>query len=202
MQTNNVNLPITVTGRHVSITEPIREHATNKLERINLDYPKIIEAKVILDVQNYRHIAEIILYCANHITIEATTETDDMYASIDATVSKIARQMRKFKTRMLQNHRPRKGKMRHLNESVFASRIAHEDHAEEEAPAEPEVQEPVIVHKENIRIRPLFQDEAIMDLELSDRPFLIYHDADTDKLTVLYRRKDGDYGTIEPEDKN
>ena len=62
MQTNNVNLPITVTGRHVSITEAIRDHATSKLDNIHLDYPKIIEAKVILDVQNYRHIAEIILY--------------------------------------------------------------------------------------------------------------------------------------------
>jgi len=200
MQTNNVNLPITVTGRHVTITEPIRDHATAKLSNIHLDYPKIIEAKVILDVQNYRHIAEVILYCANHITLEATTETDDMYASIDASVSKVTRQMRKFKTRMLQNHRPRKGKMRHLNESVFESRIAHEDHAEEEAPEEP--MEPVIVHQENIRIRPLFKDEAIMDLELSDRPFLIYHNADTDKLTVLYRRKDGDYGSIEPVDEN
>ena len=200
MQTNNVNLPITVTGRHVSITEPIREHATSKLDNIHLDYPKIIEAKVILDVQNYRHIAEIILYCANHITIEATTETDDMYASIDASVSKVTRQMRKFKTRMLKNHRPRKGKTRHLNEAVFASRIAHEDLAEEEAPEE--VLEPVIVHQENIRIRPLFKDEAIMDLELSERPFLIYHNADTDKLTVIYRRKDGDYGSIEPNDEN
>ena len=151
-------------------------------------------------MQNYRHIAEVILYCANHITIEATSETDDMYASIDATVSKVTRQMRKFKTRMLQNHRPRKGKMRHLNESVFASRIAHEDTAEEEAPEE--MLEPVIVHQENIRIRPLFKDEAIMDLELSDRPFLIYHNADTDRLTVIYRRKDGDYGSIEPVDEN
>jgi putative sigma-54 modulation protein len=202
MQTRNVNLPITVTGRHVSITEAIRDHANSKLENIHLDYPKIIEAKVILDVQNYRHIAEVILYCANHITIEATTETDDMYASIDGTVSKIARQMRKFKTRMLQNHRPRKGKMRHLDEAVFASRIAHDDHADEEAPEEPDAHEPVIVHQENIRIRPLFKDEAIMDLELSDRPFLIYHNADTDKLTVLYRRKDGDYGAIEPVDEN
>ena len=87
MQTKNVNLPITVTGRHISVTEAIRDYANSKLENIHLDYPKIIEAKVILDVQNYRHLAEIILYCANHITIEAATETDDMYASIDATVS-------------------------------------------------------------------------------------------------------------------
>ena len=74
--------------------------------------------------------------------------------------------MRKFKTRMLKNHRPRKGAIRHLEERVFSSRIAHEDHAEEEAPEEPEALEPVITHKENYRIRPLYEDEAIMDLEL------------------------------------
>ena len=120
-------------------------------------------------------------------------------ASIDAAVSKIARQMRKFKTRMLKNHRPRKGAVRHLEERVFASRIAQDD---EEAPEEPEVLEPVITHKENYRIRPLYKDEAIMDLELSERPFIIFHNQRTDKLTVLYRRKDGDYGVIEPGGEN
>ena len=123
MQTQNVNVAITVTGRHVEITEAMRDHAHKKVEGLHLDYPKIIEAKVILDVQSHknRHIAEIILFCANHITIEAHTETHDMYASIDETISKIARRMRKHKTRLLRKHRPRKNEsIRHLPESVFS----------------------------------------------------------------------------------
>ena len=108
MQVTNVNLPITVTGRHVSVTEPMREYAEKKVAGLHLDYPKIIEAKVLLNVEQNRHIAEIILFCANHIVIEADTTTQDMYASIDETISKIARRMRKHKTRMLKSHRPKK----------------------------------------------------------------------------------------------
>lgn len=185
----------------MEVTDAMRDHATKKVEGLHLDYPKIIEAKVILDVQPHhkRHIAEIILFCANHITIEAHTETHDMYASIDETISKIARRMRKRKTRLLKKHRPRNGDIRHLPETVFASSVL--DALEEEKAEEPaeEDLEPVIVHKENYRIRPLFQDEAIVDMELSERPFLVFKNAKTDKLSVIFKRKDGDYGMIEPE---
>ena len=191
MQTQNVNLPITVTGRHVTVTDAMRDHAYKKVEGLHLDYPKIIEAKVILDVQKNRQIAEVVLHCANHITIEAETETEDMYASIDETMSKIARRMRKHKTRMLKSHRPRKQPIRELEERVFSSEMS-EDQEQEVSP--------VIIHKANYRIRPLFEDEAIMEMELSERSFIVFHNAATDRLSVLYRRKDGDYGMIEPEE--
>jgi len=190
MQVKNVNLPITVTGRHVTVTDAMREHAYKKIEGLHLDYPKIIEAKVILDVQKNRQKAEVVLHCANHITIEADTETEDMYASIDETMSKIARRMRKHKTRMLKSHRPRKQSIRHLEERVFSSEISDD---------EDQAVKPVIIHQNNYRIRPLFEEEAIMEMELSERSFIIFHNVESDKLSVLYRRKDGDYGMIEPE---
>ena len=56
----------------------------------------------------------------------------------------------------------------------------------------------MIVHKENYRVRPLYKDEAIMEMELSERDFIVYRHAKTDQLTILFRRKDGDYGMIEP----
>ncbi len=189
---SNSDLPVTVTGRHVSITDAMREYATKKIQGLHLDYPRIIEARAILDVQNYRQKAEVILYCANHITIEADTETDDMYASIDETMSKVARRMRKFKTRLLKSHRPRKQDIRHLHEEIYSANIP-------DVETESEV-EPVIVHKENYRVRPLFTDEAIMEMELSERSFIVFTNAKTNRLSVLYRRKDGDYGMIEPEE--
>lgn len=192
MQVTNVNLPITVTGRHVDVTDAMREHAYKKVEGLHLDYPKIIEAKVVLDVEsNTRHLAEIILYCANHIVIEADSTTDDMYASIDETISKIARRMRKYKTRMLKSHRPRKQRdIKHIPESVFPPELPEEpvnDH------------EPVLIHKERYKIKHLFSDEAIMDMEMNEKPFIVYHDAKQDRLAVIYRREDGDYGMISPE---
>jgi putative sigma-54 modulation protein len=194
MQVHNVNLPIIVTGRHVEVTKAINDYAHKKIESLHLDYPRIIEAKVVLDVQNHHlHTAEIILYCANHIVIEVKSTTEDIYASIDESIAKIGRRMRKYKTRLLKNHRPRKnGSIRHIEEKVF-----HETQLE----AEHDEIQPTYVHKEQFRVRPLFPDEAIMDLEMSDRPFVCFHNQQTHKLAIVFRRTDGEYGLIEPEDK-
>ena len=195
MQKHNVNLPIIITGRHIEITEAIREYAHKKIESLHLDYPRIIEAKIILDVQHHRQIAEIILFCADHIVIEVKSTTDDIYSAIDESIAKIARRMRKYKTRLLKSHRPRKdGSIRHIEEQVFHAEVLHtteEDHVE-----------PAYIHAEKYKVRPLFADEAIMDLELSDRPFVIFHNQKTHKLAIMFRRKDGDYGLVEPEDNN
>ncbi|MCW0220168.1 MAG: ribosome-associated translation inhibitor RaiA [Prosthecobacter sp.] len=194
MQKHNVNLPIVVTGRHIEITEAIRDYSHKKIESLHLDYPRIIEAKVILDVEHHRQIAEIILFCADHIHIEVKSTTEDIYASIDESIAKIARRMRKFKTRLLKSHRPRKdGSIRHLEEKVFNSDDLQ--HSEEEDVIHS------YVHQEQYKVRPLYPDEAIMDLEISDRPFVVFHNQKTHKLAIMFRRKDGDYGLIEPDDK-
>jgi len=193
MQVHNVNLPITVTGRHVSVTEAMRDYARKKVENLHLDYPRIIDVKVILDVEKKaRQKAEIILHCANHITIEVDTVSDDIYASIDESISKVARRMRKYKTRLMKtHHRPRQGSIKHLEEVVFHEESLHQ--------TEDEHIEPVIIHKENYRVKPLFPDEAIMDLELSERPFVVFHNARSNRVAIIFRRKDGEYGMIEPD---
>ena len=192
MQTANVNLPITVTVRHESVTESLRDYASKKIEGLHLDYPRIIEAKIILDVQKNRHIAEIILFCANHITIEAHTEGLDMYAAIDETIDKIARRMRKHKTRLMKKKRPhRNDSIRHIDESFFKEEII--DHPEE-SESDPE---PFIVHPDNYRLRTMYKEDAVMELELSDRPFVLYKSARRGCLTIIYRRKDGDYAAMD-----
>lgn len=193
MQVHNVNLPITVTGRHVSVTEAMREYAEKKVQNLHLDYPRIIDVKVILDVEKKaRQKAEIVLHCANHITIEVDTISDDIYASIDESISKLARRMRKYKTRLLKtHHRPRHGSIKHIAEHVFTEASLH--HTDDEQI------EPLIIHQENYRMKPLFPDEAIMDLELSDRSFVVFHNAKSNRLAILFRRKDGEYGMIEPD---
>ena len=192
MQTANVNLPITVTVRHEQVTDSLREYARKKIEGLHLDYPKIIEAKAILDVQKNRQIAEIILFCTNHITIEAHTEGRDMYVALDETIDKISRRMRKHKTRLLKKNRP------HRNESI---RYLEERFFTEEALDHPEESEldpiPFIVHPEKYGIKTMYKEDAIMELELSDRPFVLYKSARRDCLTIIYRRKDGEYAALD-----
>ncbi len=86
MQVANVNVPVRITGRHLQLTEPIRTYVETKIDGLHLDYPRIIEAHAILEVEKYRHCCEIVLHCANHITIEAADETADMYSAIDSAV--------------------------------------------------------------------------------------------------------------------
>ena len=188
MQIANVNLPIQVTGRHVNVSDPMKDYAIKKVEGLHLDYPRIIEAQIILDVQKYRHIAEVILFCANHITIEADAETTDMYASIDQVMDKIAQQMRKYKTKIMRQHRPRKGEVRHVEEQIL-SLEGFEEHAESE---------PNVIQTEKYPVKPMYIDEAVLQLEMSNRQFVVFHNPKSDKVNVLYRRKDEGFGLIEP----
>ena len=189
MQTANVNVPVRVTGVHLTVTEAIRDYVMSKVDHIHLDYPRIIEAHVILDVVKHRHSAEIILHCANHITIEADVECDDMYAAIDGVVAKITRQMRKYKTKMLRSHRPRRHEPHHFEEQVL--QIGEHFEATEES-------EPTHLQTERHQVRSLFVDEAILQMELAaNRPFVVFVNAKTERLNILHRRKDGVFGLIE-----
>jgi putative sigma-54 modulation protein len=189
MQVANVNVPIQVTGRHVSITEAIKNYAHSKVEHIHLDYPRIIEAHIILDVEKHRHFAEMVLHCSNHITIEASQECDDMYAAIDGVIAKITRQMRKFKTKLLRNHRPRGKDIKHLEEKVL-----HVDEAFEQV----EESEPQVIKTERYPVKPMFIDEAVLQLEMSNRQFVVFLNPKSESINILYRRKDNGFGLIEP----
>jgi len=189
MQTANVNVPVKVTGRHVSVTDPIKDYATSRVEHLHLDYPRIIEAHVILDVEKHRHFAEIILHCTNHITIEASHETDDMYASIDGVAAKIAQQMRKYKTKILRNHRPRQQSIRHIEEQVLEISPSFHEHEESE---------PQVIKTERYPVKPMYVDEAVLQIEMSNRQFVVFLNAKTEKVNILYRRKEGGFGLMEP----
>ncbi len=195
MQTHNVNLPLNITGRHMEVTEALQQYVSGKIGGLSLDTPRIIEAKAILEFHPHRHrkVCEIILICANHLTIQATSENqDDLYAAIDETIAKISRRMRKHKTRLQRHARPRHHQtIRHLTEQVFDDEVL--DTHDEEI-------EPVLIHPEHHKVKALYPDEALTELELGDRPFVIFHNVKTDRLSLVYRRADGDYGMIVPED--
>jgi putative sigma-54 modulation protein len=192
MQTANINVPVRVTARHMDLTESIKAYVDGKVDGLHLDYPRIIEAHVILDVNKHRHFAEVILHCSNHITIEATEECADMYAALDGVFSKIARRMRKYKTRMLRSHRPRRYEPHHFAEQVLE--------VDDSFPEVEDIQGDVpIVQTESYTIKALFVDEAVLQMQMAlERDFLIFVNARTEKLSVVYRRRDGRFGLIEP----
>ncbi|MCB1229324.1 MAG: ribosome-associated translation inhibitor RaiA [Verrucomicrobiae bacterium] len=96
--------PIIVTARHMDLTDSMRDYAEKRVRKMHYGYPRVMEVKVILDSQPHGHIAEIVVIGADNVTIEADTETQNLYEAIDLTMDKIERQMRKEKTRMLKQH--------------------------------------------------------------------------------------------------
>ena len=99
-------MQISVTCRHMDITDAIRSYAHEKVEQDLSEFPRIVSVHVILDVEKYRHSAELVVSASNHIQVEAKDVSDDMYVSIDAAVDKTARQLRRHRDKV-QDHKSR-----------------------------------------------------------------------------------------------
>ncbi|MBQ9836039.1 MAG: ribosome-associated translation inhibitor RaiA [Akkermansia sp.] len=194
MQTSNVETNIIVTGRHIEVTDAIREFATKKIQGIHIDYPRIVEARVVVDVQKDRQMAEIVLFCADHITIQASTVAADLYAAIDETVTKIMRRMRKHKTRLMKHFRPHRSKsIRKLDEKVYEEDVLDFD-VDIDAPEDPK---PVRISREGYDLKTMYKEDAIMELEISGKPFVLYRNARRNVLQIVYRIRPGEYSIIE-----
>lgn len=88
-------MQISITGRHMDISDTMREHIHGKLEQTFAEFPRIESVHVILDLQKYLHMAEVVLQAPHHIRIEAKHTSEDMYASIDESIDKAAKQLRR-----------------------------------------------------------------------------------------------------------
>jgi len=97
---------LNITCRHADITEAIRTYATQKISAVVDVYPQIEHTHVILDVQKFRHIVEIVIQAKNHLHVEAKDESDDMYKSIDGAADKVDRQLRKSREKKVDHKIP------------------------------------------------------------------------------------------------
>ena len=95
---------IDITGRHVDVTDTIKEYARRKIQKVAEEFPAVESVHVILDIQKYRHIAEIVVQGRHHMRLEASEASEDMYASIDLVSDKIAKQLRKNRDKVVTNH--------------------------------------------------------------------------------------------------
>lgn len=194
---------ITVTGRNVEVTEPMKAYAIEKLSKIEKFSDRILDVHVTMDIQKLDHRVDIVIR-VNNIKIKSSASTNDMYASVDLAVNKIVGNLRRFK-RKLQNHHARGVKSVDMRVNVFAphwnddlqdvnEQIEEENHKElVESFHHP------VVSEETRLMKMLTLDEAIMKMELSGDAFLVFQSEEDKSLKVIYRRKDGNFGVIEPE---
>lgn len=95
---------IDITGRHVAVTDAIKEYARRKIQKVADEFNAVESVHVILDVQKIRHIAEVVIQGKHHLRLEASEASEDMYASIDLVADKIAKQLRKSRDKVVTNH--------------------------------------------------------------------------------------------------
>lgn len=169
---------IIVNGRHLEITPALKDYADEKIRKFERYFSNITEAVVTLSVEKYRHRAEVLLK-ANGIMMQAEGVTGEVYSSIDEVVEKLEKQVKKYKEKLV-SHRKGEGK----------SGISGEPTAIET--------EKVIIKKKRFDMKPMNPDEAVMQMELLDNDFFVFANNVSGDINVVYRRKDGNYGLIEP----
>ncbi|HZY30662.1 MAG TPA: ribosome-associated translation inhibitor RaiA [Candidatus Methylomirabilis sp.] len=179
-------MQITVTGRNLEITEALRRYAEEKVARLQKFVDQITSAHVILLIEKYRQIAEVTLRVRD-LTIRGEESSDDLYCAIDLVADKIERQILRYKEKIIGHSGRSSGRARARDET---------------SPAETELLSedgPRIVKTKRFAMKPLSPDEAALHMNLLGHNFFVFRNADTQEVNVLYRRKDGDYGLIEPQ---
>ncbi|MEW6571720.1 MAG: ribosome-associated translation inhibitor RaiA [Nitrospirota bacterium] len=170
---------IIVTGRHIEITPALKNYAEKKIKRINRYLSNIAEAVVTITIEKYRHKVEVLLK-VNGVLVQAEGITGDVYSSIDEVAEKLQRQIKKYKEKLV-SHRNPEGKVGSLVTEIPTAAEAGR-----------------IIKNKRFELKPMSPDEAVMQMELLDKDFFVFTNDNSGHINVLYRRKDGNFGLIEP----
>jgi putative sigma-54 modulation protein len=173
-------MQLTVTGRNLEVTDSLRAYAEEKLRRLTKYLENIVTVHVVLSVEKHRQITEVTLRVRD-LTIRAEESTDDLYSSIDLVMEKLERQILRYKERIV-HHMARVG-----------------SREEPEAVVSGGGEGPRVVKTKRFAVKPAEVDEAILQMDLLGHAFYVFRNASTDEVNVVYRRRDGNYGLIEPE---
>lgn len=172
-------MKIKIAGRHTHATPALRDYVIEKTEALERFFDRIISVDVVLSVEKERQIADFHAHLTNRKRINAREESTDMYASIDKAIDRLKRQLVKFKNQ-LQEVKDRSAVETHDNES------------EEVIPGKRIIRSEAYFHK------PMTAEEAALQLEAIEKEFLIFVDIESDQIAIIYRRRDGNFGLIEP----
>ena len=172
-----------IRGDKLEVTDAINNYVESKLDRLNKYFKDSdILANVLLKVRGNSQIIEVTIPTDKFI-LRSEEEDKDLYAAIDLVTDKLERQIRKNKTRL--NKQNIDNKYKDFN---FDYEVSNDEESTEND---------VIVKRKNIEMKPMDEEEAILEMNLLGHEFFVYKDMHTNKVCVLYKRKDGNYGLIE-----
>ncbi len=171
------------TGRHLEVTPALRSHVENHFDKLNhLFNGDNTKAHVIIEVEKGRHRAEIILKWRDHV-LTANSTVSDMYQSLSQTIDKLEKQALKLKNKVIDKH----------HKATKVSTLT--DKKEEVKPAP---KNPKIMNVKSYLVKPMTAEEAVLILNHEENQFLVFREAESESVSVIYKRKDGNYGLIQP----
>ena len=170
-----------ISGRGTNVTDGLRSAVEEKLGKLEHYFTPDTEVHVTLKVEKDRQKVEVTVPVKGHI-IRAEQVSDDMYVSIDLIEDIIERQLRRYKTKIVDSKQ---------SAGNFTSEFMQEDEYDDE--------EVKVIRTKRFAIKPMDPEEACVQMELLNHSFYVFRNAETDEVNVVYKRKHGDYGLIEPE---
>lgn len=175
---------ITISGKNVEITDALRQQIIKKVSKLERYFDENTEAQITLSVEKNRHIMEVTIPF-NGVVLRAEEYTDDMYKTLDSVLDKLEKQIHKYRTKL--DKRMKSGAFKY-DKPLFSDKFEEE--------SEPS---PKVVKTKRFAVKPMGVEEAILQMELLGHNFFVFTNADSDEVNVVYKRKDGNYGLIEPE---
>ena len=195
-------MQFSVTFRKMETTDAIKRYAEDKVRKIKKFFPDPINAHVVLSTEKYRQRADINITLHNGLVLKGKDSSEDVYSSIDRAVDKIERQVRKYKDK-IRRHKPQNGPQIPVRHNILqAAELPSVEEPPEPVPKleeEPKVSK--VVRTSEFSAKPMTVEEAIMQLDLRNSTFLVFTNADSKAVNVVYRRDDGNYGLIETDSK-
>jgi len=184
-------LDFNIRGENIEVTPAIREYVEKKVQKLERYFTEGANATahVNLKVYNDRQTKVEITIPMKNLTLRAEERHDDMYAAVDLIVDKLERQIRKYKTRVNRKFREREGVAAFL-QTVERERSQEEENTSEEADFQ-------VVRNKQFDLKPMDQEEAILQMNMLGHNFFIFTDAESDGTNIVYKRRDGKYGLIE-----
>ncbi|QAR33051.1 ribosome-associated translation inhibitor RaiA [Geovibrio thiophilus] len=174
---------VQITARNIEITDAIRSYAEKKVAKLEKYFDHITEANVLLEVQKNLHIVEVLI-TAKGVFMKGLEKSEDLYASIDLSVDKIEKQLIKYKEKL---------KSKKLMDKEFRAplklNVLDVDSFDSN--------EPRVVVSKDMPVKPMDVEEAVMQMDLLNKTFFVFRNAESGELSVVYRRDDGNIGLID-----
>lgn len=183
-----------ISGKHIDIGNALQTHVEQELGGVVSKYAeRPTDANVVFSKDAHEFVCEATVHLSTGLTASAKAHANDIYAAFDQCSEKMEKQLRRYKRRLKDHHRERAEPVEIMGASSYILASDHEDEA-----SEPETLQPMIVAEMETKIPSLSVGEAVMQMEISGSPVLVFRNETKDGLNVVYRRDDGNIGWIDP----